>query len=1097
MFKPILRFTNKTIVLCIVIFSFLTLALAIAIGALAWKLSKEPISLAFAKGYVQEALSSTQDGLNVTFDDIVLTWPKLGGRLELDLTGLRISKGEETTDSLFIKHASVGLSRRYLMFGRIRPLSVIIKNPSLELVRSKNGDMEVFIQNKDSNTDVENATKKPFGEGVADIFTDMARNKKGSFFARLDEFKMIDASIAIRDQEFGLSWYLTDFDFNLEENQDFVNASMDIVLPGGVDKEARFTFDIAYRKKHDDFLTKGKVDNLNPYFISKFLPVPETFAGQNLFFSGDITASMDNKMVVQNMEFNAKIPEGSIFIPSEFDAPISLKQIALKSQYDIKDKIFSIKEVSGDIGGISFQGNGSFISREDGFSFPIKLSMGTLTSEQILSVFPKSEINGDAYEWLGKNIQNATYNDVVLDMDILAKKTRDEELQRDTWDISTPKLNLDFAFENAKVIYSDTLMPIEDASGSGRFDWANETLDVVGNTAKIGDITGTDITVNVTDLLKEAAGFVTVKAKLNGPVSTALSYIAADPINMTKDDIGIDAAKVAGNISADLEIGMPTLKDVPKEKVNVSINATLNDMNVPDIVNGLPLSGGPLSLITEEGGFKIKGSAQLAGRDVVLDWHQYFESKGNPYSMKIAASIGADQELRNHFGIDLDDYISGTMPVDLVYMSKANGEATVDVKGNLNPIRIYINPFKFTKPVGTEGALSLKAFLKDDVLKQLSDVNIASKNFVVSDAAITFAPMNGKQAELFKGTFPKITLGNTNMTASFDVNDKNIMQVKIDSNQFDMTPFLDDAPVDKGQGGIGTNKPKQKQQPMNINLNANKMLFKNNQEAAGGIANINLDDEGEIAFDSIIGKSPLRVRFAPDATGKRTFLLDTKDAGNFLYAFGLYDNVHGGYLRIYGEPKGQDLRGNLYGTMQMENFRVVKAPALASLLSLMSLSGVNDLLNNEGIVFSKLESGFEWRFRDTGNLLIVKNGKTSGSSIGLTFNGFIDRGQQKTDIAGTIIPMTEVNSLLSKIPLVGDILGGASGLIAATYSMKGPSSEPKITVNPLSVLAPGIIRRILFEGGFEQNIPDDEPKEKISPNAVTAPPSSQKNVGTN
>jgi hypothetical protein len=180
--------------------------------------------------------------------------------------------------------------------------------------------------------------------------------------------------------------------------------------------------------------------------------------------------------------------------------------------------------------------------------------------------------------------------------------------------------------------------------------------------------------------------------------------------------------------------------------------------------------------------------------------------------------------------------------------------------------------------------------------------------------------------------------------------------------------------------------------------------------------------------------------------------------------------------------------------MQMENFRVVKAPALAQLLSLMSLSGVGQALGNEGLVFSKLESGFEWRFRKTGNLLIIKDGQTAGSAIGLTFSGFIDRGKNKTDIAGTIIPMTEVNSILSKIPLVGEILGGSTGLIAATYSMKGPSNDPSVTVNPLSVLAPGIIRRILFEGGYERSIPDDEPEEKAAPTKPAQPQKSNNNL---
>lgn len=69
--------------------------------------------------------------------------------------------------------------------------------------------------------------------------------------------------------------------------------------------------------------------------------------------------------------------------------------------------------------------------------------------------------------------------------------------------------------------------------------------------------------------------------------------------------------------------------------------------------------------------------------------------------------------------------------------------------------------------------------------------------------------------------------------------------------------------------------------------------------------------------------------------------------------------------------------------------------------------------------------------------------------------------------------MTEVNSLLSSIPLVGEILTGGSGLIAATYTMKGPSKDPQVSVNPLSILTPGFLRKILFEGGFEGKAPGE------------------------
>ena len=47
-------------------------------------------------------------------------------------------------------------------------------------------------------------------------------------------------------------------------------------------------------------------------------------------------------------------------------------------------------------------------------------------------------------------------------------------------------------------------------------------------------------------------------------------------------------------------------------------------------------------------------------------------------------------------------------------------------------------------------------------------------------------------------------------------------------------------------------------------------------------------------------------------------------------------------------------------------------------------------------------------------------------------------------------------------------MGGKNGgIIAATYAMKGSTDNPNVFINPLSVLAPGFLRSILFEGGFD------------------------------
>ena len=65
-----------------------------------------------------------------------------------------------------------------------------------------------------------------------------------------------------------------------------------------------------------------------------------------------------------------------------------------------------------------------------------------------------------------------------------------------------------------------------------------------------------------------------------------------------------------------------------------------------------------------------------------------------------------------------------------------------------------------------------------------------------------------------------------------------------------------------------------------------------------------------------------------------------------------------------------------------------------------------------------------------------------------------------------------VNSILGEIPLLGDILTGGDeggGIFAVTYSVHGPRDEPDVTVDPLSVLAPGYLRE-LFSAASDDEI---------------------------
>ena len=61
---------------------------------------------------------------------------------------------------------------------------------------------------------------------------------------------------------------------------------------------------------------------------------------------------------------------------------------------------------------------------------------------------------------------------------------------------------------------------------------------------------------------------------------------------------------------------------------------------------------------------------------------------------------------------------------------------------------------------------------------------------------------------------------------------------------------------------------------------------------------------------------------------------------------------------------------------------------------------------------------------------------------------------QQMDMEGVISPVYAVNMLGGLFSRQGE------GLLGFQYSLKGPTSQPKVQVNPLSVLTPGMFREL-------------------------------------
>ena len=89
-----------------------------------------------------------------------------------------------------------------------------------------------------------------------------------------------------------------------------------------------------------------------------------------------------------------------------------------------------------------------------------------------------------------------------------------------------------------------------------------------------------------------------------------------------------------------------------------------------------------------------------------------------------------------------------------------------------------------------------------------------------------------------------------------------------------------------------------------------------------------------------------------------------------------------------------------------------------------------------------------------------------GPSISILIDGYVEKKSALISLRGTLVPAKTLNNLISKIPVVGDILIGkkiGEGIFGISFKMKGLPDNLKTTVNPVKTLTPRFITRALEE----------------------------------
>ncbi len=168
--------------------------------------------------------------------------------------------------------------------------------------------------------------------------------------------------------------------------------------------------------------------------------------------------------------------------------------------------------------------------------------------------------------------------------------------------------------------------------------------------------------------------------------------------------------------------------------------------------------------------------------------------------------------------------------------------------------------------------------------------------------------------------------------------------------------------------------------------------------------------------------------------------------GAAMKSAGMFSSAFGGALDLTLIPRAQS--GNYDGTASITNLRVRSGSVMADLLSAISIIGLLDQLNGDGIVFATAQADFLM----TPNAIDVRKGSAVGVSMGVSLQGLYHSDTSVLDMTGVVSPIYLLNGIGSILTRKGE------GLFGFAYRLRGTADNPDVQVNPLSILTPGMFR---------------------------------------
>jgi hypothetical protein len=728
---------------------------------------------------------------------------------------------------------------------------------------------------------------------------------------------------------------------------------------------------------------------------------------------------------------------GTIVLPgSEGETPLIFNRIAVRMRFDIEGQRIVLTQ--GDIsnGTIGVAGTGTF----DYSTAEPRLTAGIagtpMSASDLKRMWPVV-INPEVREWVLERVDGGT-----LQRAEVAINAPTHTLARGGPPIPEEGLSINFVANNVKMRPVDGLPPVTDAGLRVRITGRTANISIAQaamETAGGRKFGVSDFLFEIPDLAPKPMQ-TRVRFRVDAPVPAIAEILASDRWSEFSG-VPIDPNTSRGTTAATITLAMPLKRELTKQDTTYTIAADLNNVSIDKLVMNQRLDGNNLKLIANNQGFQIKGEIKINGQSAALDYRKPMGDQDA--DVRVTATL--DDASRARLGIDLGPAATGNIPLKLNgKIGSGDRDSRFGIEADLSGLKIDNLLPGWIKTPGRSSKATFNVVRKEqstrfeDVVIEGGGVSIKGnlevddKGDLVAASFPTYQPSEGDRASLRAERAPD-----------------GLLKVSMRGDVFDARSF-----IKASVGGSGQEKNKQKIGDFELDLKFGAVAG-HNGEAMRGVDLKLARRGGVIRSFALSGKIGRDTQVLGDmrgrAAGRVVMYLETTDAGALFRFTDMYAKMYGGSIWVAMDPPTADSTPQ-GGLLNVRDFTIRGQPELQQMQQNQG-NGPND-----GLAFTQMRAEFT---RSTGALSVC-DGIVNGPTMGATIEGRIDYATNQVRASGTFVPAYGLNNIFGQIPIFGLFLGGGSneGLIGITYEVVGTPSSPTLRVNPISAVAPGVLRKI-------------------------------------